>query len=180
MSQNNASFIFATHLHKLSEIDEITKLNNVRQFHLTVQCDENTGTLIYDRKLKEGSGTSNYGIEVAKFLKLSPELISIATQIRNKYFGKKIKIKSSSYNKGALLSECKICGDPGVDVHHIYHQSETINDYVDGKYIHDKSNLVSLCSFHHDMVHKPTDNELIIFGYENDELKYTIRTPKFH
>jgi len=178
LSQNNASFIFATHLHKLSEIDEITKLSNVKQFHLTVSCDEITGEMVYDRKIKPGPGDSNYGIEVAKFLKLSPDLISIATQVRNKYFTKKIQLKSSKYNKGAIMQDCAICGDPGIDMHHIYHQAETINDYVDGMYIHDKKNLVSLCSKHHEMVHKPTDKELIIFGYENEKLIYTFRQPK--
>ena len=107
LSQNNASFIFATHLHKLSEIDEITKLSNVKQFHLTVSCDEITGEMVYDRKIKPGPGDSNYGIEVAKFLKLSPDLISIATQVRNKYFTKKIQLKSSKYT-GALLFENKL------------------------------------------------------------------------
>jgi hypothetical protein len=28
------------------------------------------------------------------------------------------------------------------------------------------------------MVHKPTDKELIIFGYENEKLIYTFRQPK--
>jgi len=180
LSKNDSSFIFATHLHKLAEIEEINQLENVKQMHLTVDYDKTTGELVYDRKLKLGPGDSNYGIEVAKFLKISPELINIAVQIRNKYFSKKIQLKSSKYNKGTILNDCGICGEIAVDMHHIYHQSETINDYVDGFYIHDKSNLVPLCELHHNMVHKPNiyGKELIIFGYENDKLKYTFRTPK--
>ena len=180
LSQNNASFIFATHLHKLAEIEEIKNITNIKQFHLTVKCDTETSNMIYDRKLKEGPGNSNYGIEVAKFLKLPPELIETAIKIRNKYFNTtKIKLKASKYNKSKILDDCKICGDQAVDIHHIYNQSETINDYVDGVYIHDKKNLISLCQMHHDMIHKPKDKELILFGYENDIIKYTIRNKKF-
>lgn len=181
LSEINASFIFATHLHKLSEIDEINKLENVKQFHLTVQCNEETGELYYDRKLNPGAGISNYGIEVAKFLKLSPKLISIAIDIRNKYFNQKKKIKISKYNKSVICDTCKICDRVAVDVHHIYHQSETNNEYVDNMYIHDKKNLVALCEIHHNMVHNVEigGNELIIFGYNGDNLEYTIRPRKF-
>ena len=181
LSQTKASFIFATHLHKLAEITEINNLTNVKHYHLTVKCDEETGELIYDRKLKPGAGDSNYGIEVAKFLKISPELISLAIDIRAKYFINKMK-KSSKYNKGVICDNCKICNMPAVDIHHIYQQGETNNDYVDNIYIHDKSNLVPLCEIHHNMVHNVKtygENELIIFGYENDELQYTIRPHKF-
>ena len=44
----------------------INNLKNVKHYHLKVIIDNVTKTLIYDRKLSEGSGSSVYGLEVCK------------------------------------------------------------------------------------------------------------------
>ena len=57
MSHQNVNFLFATHLHQLSQMERITSLNNVKMFHLKVKFDELTGDLIYDRRLEAGCVT---------------------------------------------------------------------------------------------------------------------------
>ena len=49
-----SSFIFATHLHKLSEISLIKDLENLHMYHLKIKYDEVNDRLIYDRKLELG------------------------------------------------------------------------------------------------------------------------------
>ena len=60
-----SSFIFATHLHKLSEISLIKNLENLHMYHLKIKYDEVNDRLIYDRKLEVGFGNEEYGLEVA-------------------------------------------------------------------------------------------------------------------
>ena len=64
LSKNHAKFIFATHLHFLADSQHLINLENVKNYHLSVLYDQANQRLIYDRKLKEGSGPSTYGLEV--------------------------------------------------------------------------------------------------------------------
>jgi hypothetical protein len=68
LSESNSSFITATHLHELINISTIKKLNNVKIKHIKVTLDDENNKLIYDRELSEGSGSSFYGLQVAKYL----------------------------------------------------------------------------------------------------------------
>jgi DNA mismatch repair protein MutS len=82
----NTSFIFATHLHELTRIPILIKLvanNNVVIKHLSVEFDEKNGTLVYDRCLKDGPGSSVYGIEVCKAMGMCAEFVHLASSIRN-------------------------------------------------------------------------------------------------
>jgi DNA mismatch repair protein MutS len=54
LSQRESSFIFASHLHEVQEIEQIKALKNLNVFHISVNYDENTNILTYDRKLKKG------------------------------------------------------------------------------------------------------------------------------
>ena len=51
LSETNSSFIFATHLHDVVNLDRIKALKNVKCFHLTVDFDESKDILIYDKDL---------------------------------------------------------------------------------------------------------------------------------
>ena len=66
MAKKKASFIFATHLHRLSQLDIINNLDNVKHFHLKVSIEDDK--IIYHRNLQEGSGEDIYGIEVMKYI----------------------------------------------------------------------------------------------------------------
>lgn len=161
--RNKAKFIFATHLHDLNDLEEIKSLDNLGIYHLSVSCKNNK--IIYDRTLMNGSGPSQYGLEVAHHLLHDPEMMELAHSIRTK------NIKCSSYNSKVVVQKCALCGcKDNLDVHHIVFQ-ETANVYGlvssnNGgiKHKNDRSNLVVLCEKHHHEVH---NNKIIIKGYQD-------------
>ena len=56
LNERKTNFVFATHLHDLCKIKEVTELEKVKMYHLKVIFDNETGELVYDRKLEEGNG----------------------------------------------------------------------------------------------------------------------------
>ena len=177
MANQRSTFIFATHLHELSKIEEITGLPNVAQCHLSVSFQGDQ--IIYDRYMKPGSGLGRYGIEVAKFLKLPPEVLHTAYTIRNRYYAEPETLVTSRYNSAFVLHKCGICNAPAKDTHHIQFQAESDAQGLIGEARMKKNNpgnLVGLCAEHHAMVHGPGPEELVIFGYQpGGALHYAIR-----
>jgi len=163
----NGFFIFATHLHHLTSLKEITMLKELRFLHLGVTYDEEKDSLIYDRKLKEGSGSSLYGLEFAKSLHLDREFLDDAYNIRKHLTNDFSKVetlkrkKTSKYNKNLYVTKCALCDKPVDDVHHITPQSlfeyEEIHFQKNHKY-----NLIPLCKEHHNKVH---EGKIVISGF---------------
>lgn len=85
MHDLKSSFIFATHLHEITNYEEILSLKSVKLKHMSVVYNKEQDILIYDRKLKDGPGTSMYGLEVCKSLGLPQEFLDSAYEIRMKY-----------------------------------------------------------------------------------------------
>ena len=73
LSNKKSSFIFATHFHELTTYNKIKNIDNLKFMHISVTCNEE-GTLIYDRKLREGAGSNMYGLEVCKSLDICPKI----------------------------------------------------------------------------------------------------------
>ena len=178
LAKKNTSFIFATHMHQLSDIDEIKDLKNVKTYHLKVEYDNEKTKLIYNRKIDEGKGSSVYGLEVCKAMDLEPEFLDTANKIRKNYFNTQSiidKPKTSHYNSSLYMDICQICKAKAEDVHHIKYQCESDGDGMIG-YFHKniRHNLVPLCKSCHDKNHK---GELNINGYikttDGIELQYT-------
>lgn len=177
LSESNASFIFATHLHKVPQLPHIQKLKNINCYHLSVSYDSETDSLIFDRKIKKGRGEGIYGITVAKYIIDDSNFIEQATEIKNYLMDNKhdqiLSNKRSKYNSKLIIDSCKICGKtPGkdeipLDTHHINHQEDCENGTVKVKpYMNknDLSNLVSLCK----KCHTDHHNGLIdIYGYKD-------------
>jgi DNA mismatch repair protein MutS len=183
LSAKDTSFIFATHLHELATMDEITGLHNVEQYHLTISFDSDD-SIVYDRLMKKGSGNVFYGVEVAKHLKIPQGVIEKAYSIRNKYYSKDTESVVSTYNSKVVVSTCKIpdCTNDATETHHIMFQSESdSNGLIGAVHKNTAKNLVPLCEMHHNMVHhgtvhQGTDEELIILGYGLDSrIKCEIR-----
>lgn len=175
----NCSFIFATHLHELSQMPEIVEIGKINQYHLSIHYDNKHDSIIYDRIMKPGSGQGLYGIEVAKFLQLPLHIVESAYKIRNKYYTS-TPVKKSNYNSSMLISKCKIqeCNKNADHTHHIRYQCEAdSNGYVtESMHKDNKDNLVGLCETHHNHVHLGTNNQqLIIFGYSGTRLQYEYR-----
>lgn len=167
LSQQNASFIFATHLHEIVNLSQIQSIKNIKAFHLSVSYDDKNDRLVFDRILKEGSGEEIYGITVAKYIIQDNDFTTMANDIKNEILGMKngiIQPKVSKYNSQVYVDKCYICGKQlqvkddivNLDTHHINHQKDCINGVVsDKKYIkkNDKSNLIVLCKKCHNRIH---------------------------
>lgn len=181
LSSLNASFLFASHLHQLTEIQEICILKNVKSMHLSIRYNQENDEIIYDRLLREGPGLPIYGIHVAKAMKLPDTVIRIANQIRATYYDPDIyQLKQSKYNSLVILGKCLIkdCDSTSEDTHHIKFQSTAdCNGNIDGMDQHAKCNLVPLCKHHHLMVHHGIQGKfLIINGYlKSGNLDYIIK-----
>lgn len=177
-----SSFIFATHLHEIVHYEEIETLQSVVLKHMTVIYDTVNDALIYDRKLKDGSGDSMYGLEVCKSLSLPPDFLNAAYDIRAKYHpesGSMLSCKQSHYNSKKIVNMCELCKKhPGVDVHHLQHQNKANNDGIiaNNDLVFHKNklaNLMVLCEACHDKMHK-TDKQYkrvkTTNGYEIQEI----------
>ena len=172
LSSRKASYIFATHLHFLTEVECVNNLDNLKYYHLAVKQDiEKPGKLVYERKLKSGNGPQSYGILVCKSMKLDNEFVRMAEIVRAQIErGEVLKFdnrltntditnkKPSKYNTEKLFQNCEVCGDKGEDIHHINMQCTANNKGIIstdmGKFHkNEKWNLVCLCKKCHQSVH---------------------------
>lgn len=194
LCRRHANFIFATHLHFLSEIPEITGLSNLKFYHLAVHTNpQDPGILIYDRELKPGNGPQSYGIIVCKSMNLDIDFLREAERIRlaiergeilSGFSGRLTAASAriagvelapsgiSKYNKAKIVDCCEICGGLGEDVHHIDNQcvADPLGIISNDKgtfHKNSKWNLVTLCKVCHLAVHGNSNDgrQLTISGY---------------
>ena len=159
-----SSFIFATHLHEIVNFSEINELSSVVLKHMEVIYDKERDLLVYDRKIKDGPGTSMYGLEVCKSLNLPEDFLNMAYNIRDKYnpqFKSILSLKPSHYNSKKIMGMCELCEkNMGSEVHHLQHQSDADNNNIirndNGTIFHKNNlaNLISVCKECHDKFHK--------------------------
>lgn len=164
---NNTKFFFTTHLHEISKIDDIKLNKKVQVCHLDIliQYDE----IIFNRIIKNGSGSDLYGLEIAKNILQNNELIDYAFLIRNKLVNNistSICNKKSVYNNKKIIKYCEICkSTKNLETHHILFQSTANeNGFLEsGIHKNHLSNLSILCKKCHDNV---TYNRIIVHGYK--------------
>ncbi|WP_456453246.1 MutS-related protein [Hydrogenimonas sp.] len=162
-------FIVATHLHKLTILKTVSELEGVVFLHLGVEYDEAKDTLVYNRKLEPGAGSTRYGLEFAKSLHMDKRFIETAFAIRESLgeasdaLRQLKKKKRSRYHKDLYLSTCALCGAPVEEVHHIAPQSDADEKGRIGHYhANHRYNLIPLCKKHHRLVH---EGKVIIQGF---------------
>lgn len=159
-------FFFATHLHELADIPEIATHPAVRFYHLTVHPDLERQRLVYDRKLRPGTGSPMYGLEVCRGLDMDTTFLAAAFEFRKRLFDAK-GARLSTYNAAVVVSKCEICGGrDALETHHIVHQATAAaagGKIAPGKHKNTKENLVVLCSGCHDAHH---DGMLEIQGWK--------------
>jgi DNA mismatch repair protein MutS len=157
-----SSFIFATHLHEIVNYDEIRRLTSVALKHMTVQYDRENDILIYDRKLKDGSGDNMYGLEVCKALSLPYDFLESAHQIRMKYYPENssiLSLKTTPYNAHKIKGMCEKCKiEMGTEIHHLQHQQNADDEGIiktDSLLFHKNhlANLLTLCDTCHNEFH---------------------------
>jgi DNA mismatch repair protein MutS len=161
-----STFLFATHFHEVLDYEEVKNLNKMKIYHMSVLFDYNQNTLIYDRKLREGSGDSMYGLEVCKSLALPDEFIERAYSIRNKYNKSNISVleaKKSRYNSNKLRGMCELCNIyESTEVHHLQFQKNAKDGIINGEFNKNhKANLINICEACHLKIHS-SDQEFRI------------------
>lgn len=177
-------FMFATHLHFLTQLEKVVNLSKLGLYHMGIkQNPENPTEIIYERKMRTGSGPRSYAILISQNMNMDEEFINMAFDIRRDIEeGKSLSISgtlegeaelvqwdNTKYNNDKIVDKCQICSNPAVDVHHINEQNTAtltgfINTEDDCFHKNRLNNLVSLCKKCHQAVHAspPTLN---ISGY---------------
>lgn len=162
MHDAKCSFIFATHMHEINKYEEVGALNRMTMKHLEVTYNKETDCLIYDRKLKDGSGFSMYGLEVCKSLHLPDDFLEYANNIRLKYRNSEqsiLSLSTSRYNTNKVRATCEICKtEMGTEIHHLQHQKNADKyDFIGYFHKNHNANLVSVCEKCHNSIHSSSD-----------------------
>jgi len=158
LSSKRASFIFATHLHDLPKWLDLAAAS-VEVWHLHVAYDPVSKKLVYDRTLRPGSGSTLYGLEVARAMDLPFEFIEQAVRIRHTILqsAPQEQATASSWNRDVVRRACEVCHTPirsELEVHHLQERATAMNHRLsDGSSVHDKRNLIVLCETCHQRVH---------------------------
>ncbi len=149
-SEAGASYIFATHLHGLTGVLPLPESIGLKIWHLKVATDPFTGKLIYHRNLEPGSGSSLYGLEVARAMDVPVAFLDKAHKIRRRLLGTAADEDAprSSWNSLVIRRACELCGCPTVrelEAHHIVPRAAGGSNHA--------SNLMVLCEACHDKHH---------------------------
>jgi len=159
LHEKGATFIFATHFHEIVHYDEVKALDKMSLKHMAVFYDRELDCLVYDRKLKDGPGTSSYGLEVCKSLYLTDEFLNKAYAIRNKYFPDmrgELSQNVSHFNAKKIKGLCEYCSETtGEEVHHIDPQKNADkNGFLNTFHKNHPGNLLTVCKKCHDLLHE--------------------------
>jgi DNA mismatch repair protein MutS len=152
-------FIFATHFHGLMMIPAITQLEQLKVWHLKVRYDHLEDILVYERTLTPGSGSSLYGLEVARAMCISETVLADAMDIRKTLLGTSSVVDApiSAWNPSVQRKTCELCSKSIVndlEVHHVQQRANAVNGRnSDGTHINDLRNLIVVCSNCHDSIH---------------------------
>lgn len=173
--KDGSKFFFTSHLHGIPEVKGIKANKKLQVSHLSISLKEDEN-IIFERKIKDGSGSRLYGLEVCKSIIQDMSFIDDAFEIRNDILGNKTEVvskKKSNYNKKKIMTSCQVCGYKPKDkksipleCHHINEQQNTDErGFVNDKHFHKNElyNLVCLCKSCHQKI---DTGELIIRGYK--------------
>jgi DNA mismatch repair protein MutS len=157
LGRRGVHFLFATHLHELAEIPELSApaagaAAPCAFYHLSVRSDPATCRLVYDRILKPGCGSPMYGLEVCRGLDMDPEFLTSALAIRKRMFDADGAPRLSRYNAAVVVGRCAVCGSTdSLETHHIVPQAAADADGAIARGVHKNtaSNLVPLCDTCH-------------------------------
>jgi len=169
LHEKHSTFLFATHFHEVTHYEEVLNLERVKFMHMEVEYNREKDILIYDRKLKNGSGNTMYGLEVCKSLNLPTEFLARAHDIRMKYNKSTQGIfqqSGSHYNAKKIAGgNCEICSiERASDVHHLQHQvkANKNNNYINSFHKNHPANLINICSKCHNKIHQQDQQHRLV------------------
>jgi DNA mismatch repair protein MutS len=153
LADRGASYVFATHLHGLTDILPNPESIGLSVYHLKVIYDSVNRKLIYERHLTPGPGSSLYGIEVARAMNVPVAFLEKALAKRRQLLGTVADEDAprSSWNAAVIRRACELCGADSVsdlEVHHVRQRADGGGN--------EARNLMVLCSACHDRHHALT------------------------
>jgi len=168
LAQKKASFLFATHLHEVAQLDIIKTISTIKVCHMSVHYDETRKTLLYDRIVKDGSGETLYGLEVCKSLDMPLDFLHLANTIRQSYLHiqpQLVQPTVSNYSTKVIVDVCTMCKkNKAMETHHIKEQhTADKNGFIGTFHKHVPHNLMSVCEECHDHIHH---KKVIVDGYK--------------
>jgi DNA mismatch repair protein MutS len=182
--KKKTSFIFATHLHEISNYEEINELNKLKLKHMKVKFNKQQNRLEYDRKIYDGPGETIYGLEVCKSLDMPVDFLEEANNLRIKYSPLSqsfLEMKSSRYNakkiKGGVCELCNL--NKSSEIHHLKPQKDFNTDNANSIKNNNNNNkknhcanLINICEDCHINLHK--QNKILVKiktsnGYDLEE-----------
>ena len=168
LHEKRSTFLFATHFHEVTNYDEVKNLERIKFMHMKVSYNREKDILVYDRKLKNGSGDTMYGLEVCKSLNLPDEFLKRAHDIRFKYNKSSrgvLQQTSTHFNSKKLGGLCEICkNNESTEVHHLQHQvhANKDNKYISTFHKNHPANLVNICEDCHNEIHRRDKQQKIV------------------
>ena len=164
ISNMGSSCIFTTHYHELKDYLNMNDYGNIKFNHMSVRFDNASDKIKYDRKLKEGTGPSYYGLEVCKGIGFPKRFLDDCLLMKDEIFGDRsiLDSKTSKYNSRILKNQkCEICKDnKATEIHHLNPQKNANKQgfIKDGYHKHHSGNLINICKSCHLNI---TNNDLI-------------------
>jgi hypothetical protein len=112
--------------------------------------------MIYERKLRPGSGKPIYGLECCKGLHLDTDFLEMANKYRERLMNE--EVKKSNYHKEIEMKKCYICkSKENLHTHHIEEQHLADDEgFIGNIYKNNYFNLVVLCDDCHHLIHNNT------------------------
>jgi DNA mismatch repair protein MutS len=187
LAHKGASFLITSHLHEIVDFEEIRGLvsaGSLRLCHLSVAYDAENDALIYERRLKDGSGESFYGLLVCRSLHLPQSFIDAAYAVRAKSVAKRgLGAPTSHYNAAKVRDMCEICKkEPAEETHHLAPQrAANAAGFIGAFHKNHAGNLAAVCAKCHDSIHSAADTAAIAKTAEaegtkkNTPVKQTVR-----
>jgi DNA mismatch repair protein MutS len=173
LSEKQSSFLFATHLFKITECPLVQQIPSVKYKHLKVDFQEG---LVFERTLRDGLPENrHYGILVANKIIQESGFSNLIHNSDNfsEGSGGVLGTTKSKYNQSLYLDQCSVCQyqpqketDIPLETHHINMQCAAVDNYHGIYHQNELHNLVSLCKSCHQNVHQ---DKLIIKGYQELE-----------
>lgn len=165
--ERKSSFIFSSHMHDLTNISYIKNIpkEQLRICHLTVDYDDSLEKLVFDRKLKDGSGPPVYGLIVIKSMDLPNDFLDLANKIMleiTKQSEDVVNTHKSKYNKEVYMTSCSLCSSTeDLHTHHLQEQHlADARNLIGNMHKNVKGNLAVLCNKCHQNLH--SNNEKIV------------------
>jgi DNA mismatch repair protein MutS len=154
LHESKCSFIIASHFNQIDDYEEVALLTRLKMKHMSIDYDVANDNLIFNRKLQDGIGMTNYGLSVARSLYMPSTFMDKAYYLRNKYFPINkgdLSLETTRYNSDKIKSLCELCKK----IHHMQQQCDADkNGFIGHIDKNHTANLMSICSKCHDETHK--------------------------